>query len=268
MQETVTSETIFCDFLVGKHQGGRWEPQKFVKCLALRLTQKRWSERASERAKKREEGCGNISSCCTGSSGPIDVSTACTRALSTSYQHRWAARSVLQQEKIHDNCKALVVLPPTHFSQTLTFSKSFLTSETIPVLGFIKSNSGKTKVRIRFVWRNFCRTSTADFSRLCICFHSGLAVVRVHFLTVPDHTEHTAHLLLHNGNCLSQNCNNYKEILPHFLPFAWFLTSFYPLVARKNESRLFLLVTGFYRQLWKGLSTFCFLGWSWESMAD
>lgn len=60
---------------------------------------------------------------------PLTSSTACTRALSTSYQHRWAARSVLQQEKIQkiqDNCKALVVLPPTHFSQTLTFSKSFL----------------------------------------------------------------------------------------------------------------------------------------------
>lgn len=108
-------------------------------------------ERASERAaKKREEGCGNISSCCTGSSGPIDVSTACTRALSTSYQHRWAARSVLQQEKIHNNCKALVVLPPTHFSQTLTSSQSFLTSETIPWLGFVKSGSGKTK-EIKFV---------------------------------------------------------------------------------------------------------------------
>lgn len=207
MQETVTSGAIFCDFLAGKHQGGRWEPQKFVTCFALRLTQRRWSERASERAKKREEGCGNISSCCTGSSGPIDVSTACTRALSTSYQRRWAARSVLQQEKIHDNCKALVVLPPPHFSQTLTFAKSLLTSETIPGLGFIKCNAGKTK-EIKFVWRNSCRTSTADFCRSCICFHSGSAVVRVHSLTIPDHAEHIAHLLLHNGDCLRRNYNN------------------------------------------------------------
>lgn len=108
------------------------------------------SDRASRRVKKREEGCGNISSCCTGSSGPIDVSAACTRALSTSYQHRWATRRVLQQEKIQDNCKALVVLPPTHFSQTLTSSKSFLTSETVPGLGFVKSDSRKTK-EIEFV---------------------------------------------------------------------------------------------------------------------
>lgn len=73
--------------------------------------------------REREEGGGDISSCCTGSSSAIDVSTACTRVLSTSYQHRWAARSVPQQEKIGDNCEALIVLPPPHFSQTLTFSE-------------------------------------------------------------------------------------------------------------------------------------------------
>lgn len=104
--------------------------------------------------KKGEEGSGNISSCCTGSSSPIDVSTACTRVLSTSYQHRWAARSVPQQEKIQDNCEALIVLPPPHFSQTLTFSKESLTSETIPLLASIKIEWEKQKrwTLCEFVW--------------------------------------------------------------------------------------------------------------------
>ncbi len=72
------------------------------------------------RVKEGKKGGGDISSCCTGSSSLIDVSTACTRVLSASYQHRWAAWSVQQQEKIQDNCEALIVLPPPHFSQTLT----------------------------------------------------------------------------------------------------------------------------------------------------
>lgn len=72
--------------------------------------------------KEGEEGGWDIASCCTGSSSPIDVSAARRRVLSASYQHRWAARSVPLQEKIQDNCESLVVLPPPHFSQTLTFS--------------------------------------------------------------------------------------------------------------------------------------------------
>lgn len=104
--------------------------------LMVRLHMKKELKEGEDGWKKREEGNGDISSCCTGSSSPIDVNRACTQQLSTSYQHRWAARSVPQQEKIQDNCSAVIVLPPPppppHFSQTLTFWEQTVTAETIP----------------------------------------------------------------------------------------------------------------------------------------
>lgn len=53
--------------------------------------------------KEGVERTGTISSCCTGSSGLIDVSAARTQEPSTSYQPRWAPRSVPQQEKKQQN---------------------------------------------------------------------------------------------------------------------------------------------------------------------
>lgn len=179
-------------------------------------------ERAAE---KREEGCGNISSCCTGSSGPIDVSAACTPARSASYQHRWAARSVLQQEKIQlqgSRCPSSYTL----LSQTVTFSKSFLTSEATSGLGFIKSNIKRKQKEMKFFFLVFFSLSKELLQNFhCkvlvaprICFHSGPAAVRFHCLTIADHTEHSAHLLLHNGDCLSRHCNYiYKASLPPLL---------------------------------------------------
>lgn len=61
-----------------------------------------------QQVKEKEEGGVDIGSCCTGSSSPIDVSMAYTHGCSTSYQHRWAARSVPQQEKYNTTVSLLL----------------------------------------------------------------------------------------------------------------------------------------------------------------
>lgn len=54
--------------------------------------------------KEGVERKGNISSCCTGSSSLIDVSTARTLEPSSSCQRRWAEGTIPWQEEIQDKC--------------------------------------------------------------------------------------------------------------------------------------------------------------------
>lgn len=160
--------------------------------------------------RKGREGCGNISSCCTGSSGPIDVSAARTRAPSTSCRHRWAARkrpAAGKKNKTQDKRKALAVLPPTRFPQTLTFPRVTSEEGNRPSAGFSQEQL-KEKQR-RLSW--FEETSAELPLRISVAgaavFRPGPSACRV-FPTTPDHTGRIAHLLLHNENCLNHDRNN------------------------------------------------------------
>lgn len=131
----------------------------------------------------------------------IDVSTTRTRVLSASYQCSWSARSVPQQEKIQDNCEALIVLPPPHVSQTLTFSKVISDKWIHPVTGFDWGRKKKTTARnamwIRFskpLWCKFMRNDTAcPFECPWLC-HG-----------------HTEHLPLDNSNCSNSSNGGYNN---------------------------------------------------------
>lgn len=187
--------------------------------------------------KKGEEGGEDISSCCTGSSSPIDVSTACTRALSTSYQHRWAARSVPRQEKIQDNCEALIVLSPPHFSQTLTFSKQSLTTETIPLSGLYEDRTRKTTA-INSAW---IFISTPQWRLVFIFFFlTSSLCCRI---SPWANKNYTRHLPWNNSDCSNcfgrggtlQQLTIWHRKMPSYPPSCCFMSHFVNSLSGKGE---------------------------------